>query len=144
MLCCRAHVFRIPKQNLSILRQFSSILRQTQFNSVFNLPVSSFSKPIRTVLPNSLVTSKGFELWGLRSDHTMASQSSNPQSVYDFTVKVRTFAYFDLGFSWNVQFCLFWLIGLERMLFLFVLLVFGVRKLSYVVWFLSFFGFVGG
>ncbi|KAG5593196.1 hypothetical protein H5410_043710 [Solanum commersonii] len=87
MLCSTARVLLIPKQNLSFLRRFSSILRQTQFNSVFNLPVSSFSRPIRTVFPNSFVTSKGFELWGLRSDHTMASQSSNPQSVYDFTVK---------------------------------------------------------
>ncbi|XP_055821518.1 probable phospholipid hydroperoxide glutathione peroxidase [Solanum dulcamara] len=87
MLCSTARVLLIPQKKFTFLRRFSSIISSTHFNSVSNLPISPFSKRIHTVFPNSFVTSKGFELWGLRSDHTMASQSSKPQSVYDFTVK---------------------------------------------------------
>lgn len=87
MLCSTARVLLIPRKNFSFLSRFCLNLKPTHFSSVSNLPVSRFSKPIQTVFPSSFVTSKGFELWSLRSDHTMAGQSSNPQSVYDFTVK---------------------------------------------------------
>lgn len=80
MLCSVTRVL-IPRKNLNFLRQFSSILKPTHFNSVS-------IQPIQPVLSNSIVSAKRFELFCLRSDYsTMASQSSKPQSIYDFTVK---------------------------------------------------------
>ncbi|CAN4077740.1 unnamed protein product [Withania somnifera] len=88
MLRSATRVLVIPRENLTVVRQFSSILRPTYFNSVSNLPIS---QPIHRVVTHFLspftVSSKGLELLGLRSDHNMASQSNKPQSVYDFTVK---------------------------------------------------------
>ncbi|XP_060207008.1 probable phospholipid hydroperoxide glutathione peroxidase [Lycium barbarum] len=79
------------RKNLSFISRFSSILSQTHFNSVSNLSISPFSKQIHTDFTHSLspflVKHKSFVLLSLRSDHTMASQSNKPQSVYDFTVK---------------------------------------------------------
>lgn len=136
MLCSTARVLLIPQKKFTFPRRFSSILSSTHFNSVSNLPISPFSKRIHTVFANSFVTSKGFELWGLRSDHTMASQSSKPQSVYDFTVKVRTFAYFDLGFFFSFLNCLILLIltnWFRRNLVFVCFVSVWIRKLSYVV-----------
>ncbi|CAK9141878.1 unnamed protein product [Ilex paraguariensis] len=64
--------------------------RQTQFN-YFNTPsIPLFCQPIKTgFFPSSSSSDnfKGSVLLGLRSEHTMASQSSQPQSVHEFTVK---------------------------------------------------------
>ncbi|KAI5655502.1 hypothetical protein M9H77_32689 [Catharanthus roseus] len=91
MLCPCSRVVRrrgilsVPKQSFSILRR--SHLRSSQFRSV-----SLLSQPIRTgfsqSLPHSYKPSKGSDFGRSRSSvHAMASQSNEPKSIHDFTVK---------------------------------------------------------
>lgn len=93
MLCSSA---RIRKLINSSPKQFLSIYKRTLFSFVQIPPISHpittgfFSSSINH--PNNTSTSTKPLLLGFRSDHSMASQSSNPQSIHDFTVKVSYFS----------------------------------------------------
>ncbi|KAI3453702.1 hypothetical protein Pfo_010365 [Paulownia fortunei] len=70
-------------------RSFSSILKQTRFSSPIVASNSLPSQSIKARFLYSLtdISSRKSLFLGLRAAHTMASQSTQPQSVHDFTVK---------------------------------------------------------
>ncbi|KAL2235381.1 UNVERIFIED_CONTAM: putative glutathione peroxidase 8 [Sesamum indicum] len=76
-------------RNLIRLASFSSILRRGRLNSLILASSSSLSHPVKTpVLCSAVgVSSRKSVFVGFRASHTMASQSNQPQSVHDFTVK---------------------------------------------------------
>ncbi|CAA2968822.1 probable phospholipid hydroperoxide glutathione peroxidase isoform X2 [Olea europaea var. sylvestris] len=73
-------------------KQFYSIIRQAHFNSLPILSISLISRSIEKGFLSSVASSDNNSrtplfLSGLRLDRSMASNSNNPQSVHDFTVK---------------------------------------------------------
>lgn len=82
----------VSRRILSVPKQFSSVLKKSHFSSsrFASVPLLSqhFRSGISQSLPCSRRISKGSFSLSSRLDHTMASQSNEPKSVYDFTVKV--------------------------------------------------------
>ncbi|PIN11872.1 Glutathione peroxidase [Handroanthus impetiginosus] len=79
----------LVNKNLIRPSSFSSFVKQTRFCSSILASNYSLSEPIKTqflCFLNHTKSSKSLFL-GLRADHTMTSQSTEPQSVHDFTVK---------------------------------------------------------
>lgn len=79
------------KRNLIKPRFFSSILKPTRFSSSdYLLP-----DPIRARVsyPLTDISSREIVILGLGAGRTMATQSNQPQSVHDFTVKVSFFRF---------------------------------------------------
>ncbi|KAL3619298.1 putative phospholipid hydroperoxide glutathione peroxidase [Castilleja foliolosa] len=81
--------FFINKILIRPITSCSSILTRTHFNSPIFASNCLISQPIEArVLYSSPGISSSKSLYlGLRANHTMASQSTPPQSVHDFTVK---------------------------------------------------------
>lgn len=81
----------VSRRILVVPKQFSSVLKKSHFNSSRFASVSLLSQHFRTGISQSLPYSfripKGSVTLCSRLDHTMASQSNEPKSVYDFTVK---------------------------------------------------------
>ncbi|KAM7494230.1 hypothetical protein LguiB_028839 [Lonicera macranthoides] len=94
----------ILKNNIT-KRKFCSISSTTIFNSLHLSSIPFFSPPINSELSsppcinhlNNNTTSTKTLFLGLRSDHTMAGQSSKVDSVHDFTVKDASGNEVDLG-----------------------------------------------
>lgn len=74
----------VSRRILTVPKQFSSVLKKSHFSSSRFASVPLLSQS----LPCSGRISKGSFSLSSRLDRTMASQSNEPKSVYDFTVKV--------------------------------------------------------
>ncbi|KAL3833503.1 hypothetical protein ACJIZ3_008239 [Penstemon smallii] len=81
--------FLLKNKNFITPRFLSTILNQTQFNSPRSCLISHPIKPrfLHSSAHPSEINSRKFLFLGLRADHTMASQSNQPQSIHDFTVQ---------------------------------------------------------